>query len=259
MKLIFKILILSTFAIISQSCTSQRSAELSISSKWMTPAPHIRPVSGKDKIVYCSIKNTSGSSLELKEAVLTKIKSLGYRVTDDLDEARFVLMADLRYFGKKTKKGYGGTVGGALIGAAAGGVIGNTTSKGNNRTRDTVIGSVVGAVIGGFIGNYKDNKDKIDIFDLVVDIRIGEKIMGGIETKVAKNSARAINSANRSGSESAKSNSSSKETSSFVRQENFDYHQSRLVCTAKKWGLTEAEAQTPLSKKLSDQISRLLP
>ena len=193
MKSVLKVLILCALTLVSQSCRSVGSPELkqlSVTSKWLTPSPHVRPVSGKDKLVYCSIRNTSGSNIDIRSEVRSKVQELGYRLTDDLDQARFILMADLRYFGTKSDRGYGNTVGGAVLGGVAGGVVGNTAFGNKNRTRNTVIGAAAGAVIGGVAGHFIDNAETVRILDLVVDIRIGENIEGGLDTKTYRNSNR---------------------------------------------------------------------
>jgi hypothetical protein len=262
MKQALKILILCALALVAQSCRSVGSPELKqlkVSSKWLTPSPDIRPVSGKNKLVYLSIRNTSGSNIEIRNEVRAKVQELGYRVTDDLDQAYFILMADLRYFGEKSDRGYGNTVGGAVIGGVAGGVVGNTAFGNKNRTRNTVIGAAAGAVIGGVAGHFIDNAETVRILDLVVDVRIGEKIAGGIDTKTSRNANRSLNSAVRDGTEAGRASSSTKESSSFTRREDFFYQKARLVCSARKIGLTDDEAEAPLSKRLSRQIGQLLP
>jgi hypothetical protein len=261
-----KILSIVAIAIFSQSCAGILNPELKqvkLKSEWLTPSPHIRPVSGSQKLVYLSIRNTSGSSIDIRNQIRSKVEGLGYRVTDDLTTAKFILMADIRYFGEKSEKGYSNTVGGAVLGGLAGGLGSAALSK-KNRGRNAVIGGVGGAVVGGLIGNVVDGYNKVTTFDIVVDLRIGEKIEGGVTTNVNSNSKRGLASNTKSATtensfESGKSTASSSESTSFKRREDFVYHEARLVCSATKINLTEIEAEQPLQSRLTNSIGQLLP
>lgn len=236
--------------------------QLKTKSEWLNPSPHVRPVSDSDKKVYVSVRNTSGSDMDIRSDVKSKLRELGYQVTGDLKEANFILMADLRYFGVKSEKGYANTIGGAVIGGATGAVIGSSVSKGD-RTKGAVVGGIGGAALGGLIGNMVDGSNKVNTLDIVVDLRIGEKIAGGVNTKVSGKSNRGLNqsakAASGSGHNAGKSSSGSNESVSFTREEDFYYHEARLVCSATKINLTEDEARDPLQKRLSNTIGQILP
>jgi hypothetical protein len=259
---------LSIFAILISSfaCKSIMQPELKklqLRSEWLNPSPSIRPVEKSKKKVYISVRNTSGSDIDCRAAVRSKLSELGF-VESDLNEAHFILMADIRYFGTKSERGYGNTVGGAVLGGIGGAVLGNSVSK-KNSTRNTVIGGVGGAAAGALIGNLIDNGEKVKTLDVVVDIRIGEKIEGGVTTKESASSTRGLDqnakvaTSSNSGYNRGTSLSGSKSSTSFTRKENFHYHEARLVCSATKINLTEEEARQPLETRLSRTIGQLLP
>ena len=177
--LIFPLLLVFV-ALFGQSCTSimdPEAAELKTNLKQLNPRANIRPAIKKDMLVYVRYRNSSGSVLDVKDAVFNEIKDSGYRIVDDMDQAQYVMIADLRYVGKKSHDTYGHTVFGALLGAVAGAVIGHQVGGG---TTEKVIGGGLGAVLGGLAGKAIDNRNRIVTVDMVVDIRIGERIQGGV-------------------------------------------------------------------------------
>ena len=135
--------------LMGQSCTTimdPEAAELKTSLKQLNPRANIRPASQKDMLVYVRYRNSSGSVLDVKDAVFNEIKNSGYRIVDDMDQAQYVMIADLRFVGKKSHDTYGHTIFGALIGAVAGAVIGHQVGGG---TTEKVVGGAIGAALGG--------------------------------------------------------------------------------------------------------------
>ncbi|MCM8541701.1 MAG: complement resistance protein TraT, partial [Lentisphaeraceae bacterium] len=171
-----------------QSCTSimdPDAAELKTSLKQLNPRANIRPASEKDMLVYVRYRNSSGSVLDVKDSVMNEITQSGYRIVNDMDQAQYVMIADLRFVGQKSSDTYGHTVFGALLGAVAGAVIGHQIGGG---TTEKVVGGGIGAVLGGLAGKAIDNRNRIVTVDMVVDIRIGERIKGGVTTNRAGDS-----------------------------------------------------------------------
>ena len=247
-----------------QSCTSIMDPEANVLKTKLTqlnPRPNIRPASKKDMLVYVRYRNSSGSVLDVKDAVYGEIKESGYRIVNDMDQANYIITADLRHVGEKSSDTYGHTIFGALIGAVAGAVIGHQIGGG---TTEKVIGGGLGAVLGGMAGKAIDNRNRIVTVDMVVDIRIGERVKGGVTTARAGDSSRGINSNNRikssSGSfEGGKANSNYSESTKFEQKEDFFYHENRFIATAKKLKLTYGEAQNALAGQISRAIAGSLP
>ena len=129
------VLILMLAAVMLQSsCTSimdPEANELKTNIKQLNPRAKIRPVSQKDMVVFVRYRNSSGSMLDVKDAVMSELRNSGYRIVDDVDKANFTLIADLRYVGHKHKQGYGHTIFGALLGGIAGVILGANIGDGS--------------------------------------------------------------------------------------------------------------------------------
>jgi gas vesicle protein len=248
--------------LITQSCTSVVDPEdekLNLEITWLTEKPIIRPVSAKNKFVYCSVRNSSGSDLKLENHIHKALTSLGYQLTDDLEIAHYTLLTDISYHGLKKEEGYSGL----LIGGGTGAVIGSVAGHQVDPDKGKYIGAGLGAIIGGIAGMMVDEKNALKVIDVVVDLRIGEKVNTGVKTRTKSNSNRnlngALSKANGSGVHAGSSNNVTSEESSFVRNDDFFYHSARLVCSAKKIGLTKEDAQEELTKKLTNSLSQTLP
>ena len=256
------ILLISLF---SQSCTTLMdpdAAVLKTSLKQLKPRAKLRPVSLKDMSIYVRYRNSSGEDLDIRDDVFEEIKKSGYKITQNIDEANYVLIADLRYVGLKAKDGYGHAVFGAILGAVAGAVIGHQVGGGG--TTEQVVGGGLGAILGGTAGKALDNRNKIITVDMVVDLSLGERIKGGINTKRSTSTNQTTSQAARAktqeGShESGSSSTKYSESTEFEQKEDFFYHENRFIATAKKLALTYEEARDSLSGKMSRAIANSLP
>jgi outer membrane lipoprotein SlyB len=256
--------LLLAVVLICQSCTSIMDPDaevLKTDIKQLKPRAKIRPVSPDKMVVFVRYKNTSGSDLDIDTAIKEDVRKAGYIVTDSLDAANYILTADLRYVGLKSKDGYGHTIFGALIGAVAGAIIGHQFGGG---TTEKVVGGGIGAVVGGVAGKAIDNRNKVVTVDLVVDVSIGEKIEGGIETKRASSSNETLSQSSRStaetgSNEAASSSTKYSESTDFVQKENFFYHENRFIASAAKLGLTYDEVRIALSGMVARSIASNLP
>ncbi len=225
---------------------------------WMNPQPRIRPVSGNQMVVYVRVKNSAGADMDLVGSVMQQIQGMGYRITTNIDEAQFTINADLRHFGEGSEKSYTPVVAGAAVGAGAGAVVGNNMGSGH-----TAEGAVAGAVIGGLIGNVAANRNKMREINLIVDVTIGERIEGGVQS--ARRSGTDDSTTHSAGvvtqgvRETGRSTSTSSETQSVNVKEEFLYHQNRVTASARRMNLTLLESQPVLTQKLSLAIANALP
>lgn len=256
------VLLLSLF---SQSCTTMMdpdAAVLKSSIKQLKPRAKLRPASPNDMKIYVRYRNSSGEDLDIRDKVFDEIKKSNYTITQNIDEANYVLIADLRYVGLKAKEGYGHAIFGALLGAVAGAVLGDKIGAGG--TNEQIVGGGLGALLGGAAGKAIDNRNKIITVDMVVDLSIGERIKGGINTKRSSSTNQATSQAARSktqegSNESGSSSTKYSESTEFEQKEDFFYHENRFIATAKKLGLTYEEASSSLSGKMSRAIANSLP
>ncbi len=225
--------------------------------KWLNPQPRIRPVSSDQMYVFCRVKNSSGTDVDLRRAILDEVEAQGYRLTRNVDEAQFTLTADLRYLGETATKQHDAVVGSAIIGGIAGAVIGNNSG---GRTGE---GAAIGAVAGALLGDVTEKRNKDREFTLVVDVIIGERIRGGVNTTREGNQSGSVQSSNAqrtgAGYETGRSDAGSSERQIYETTEEFLYHENRVTASAKRLNLTLEEATPSLTRRLSRAISSALP
>ncbi len=240
-----------------KGATDPDKVKLKKSLKWLNPQPNIRPVSANDMVIYLRAKDSSGSGIDLYDAVRDEVERLGYRVTRNIDEARFTFNADIRHFGEMSDKEYDALVGGAALGGLTGAVVGHNV--GDNRDA----GAVIGAGVGALLGNVVSNRNKMRRITLVTDITIGERVDSGVSTRRrGEGSSSSSHSGGfnvGSGAETGRSSASVSETQSVELKEDFLYHQNRATVAAEKLNLTLAEAEPVLVSTLSRAVANTLP
>ena len=248
----------------STKMTNPDKMKLQVGLKWMNDMPNLRVPSADRRTVYVRYRNTSGSPLpNLLGEIRTQFEQAGYQITMNPDEASFVVQADARYFGEASRKdGTVGTIGGAVVGGVAGGVVGHNVGNGSNL--NTGIGAVAGALIVGGAMDILANRNKMVEYDLVIDVRIGERIKGGVKTsRRAEGSAEVGHSAgfNAAGgsSEYGSSSASSGEKQQVETQDDFLYHTNRLTAFAVRMAMTPEDAMPVLSGKIATALGQLLP
>ena len=237
--------------------TNPDRARLQVDLKWLNPQPNIRPVSADRMYVYCRIRNSSGADIDLRNQILDEIESQGYQVTRDIDEAQFTINADLRYFGESATKEHDALIGSAVLGGVGGAVIGK---QAGGRTGE---GAVIGAAAGALLGNIIDNRNKDREISLIVDVTIGERIAGGVQTQRGSDAGQDVASRNAAslpgGRETGSSSAGSSESQNVELREDFLYHNNRVITSAKRINLTLPEAEPSLSRRLSRAIASALP
>lgn len=237
--------------------TNPDRARLQTDLKWLNPQPNIRPVSADRMYVYCRIRNSSGADIDLRHLIEDEIDAQGYRITRDIDEAQFTISADLRYLGESATQEHDALIGSAILGGVGGAVIGKQAGD------HTGEGAVIGAAAGALLGNIIDQRNKDREISLIVDVTIGERIAGGVQTQRGSDSAQDVASSNAvgvpGGRESGTSTGGSSENQSVQLRDDFLYHNNRVVTRAKRMNLTLPEAEPALSRRLSRAIASALP
>ncbi len=231
--------------------------------RWANQQPYLRDVTPDARVVYVRLRNSSASPVELTD-LLTELNGnlqvAGYRVTDNVDEANFVLNADIRYFGENAEKELGaGAVASTVIGGVTGAVIGGSVREG----RGTTLGAIGGAAAGAGLANVMANRNKLVHLNFIVDTRIGERVKGGVETQRTSTADSEVHHQDRSGiagmAEGASSKGGTTERQVVSVEDQFLYHQNRWIAHAQKVGLTHDEALPVLLKKLSASLASVLP
>lgn len=196
----------------------------------------------------------------LSAQIAAQLQQAGYRVTNNPDEAYFSLAADVRFFGEtREKDGYKGALTGGILGGVSGAVIGHNVGDNNNEA----IGAAAGALVGGLIGDSLANRNKIITYTIAIDIRIGERVEGGVRTVKTSDAGGGVGSqagvARGRSIERGRSSSGVKQEQRVEYTSDFLYQDNRIAASAYKMNLTEAEAVQALTPKISTAIGSALP
>ena len=246
MKTIFKIttLIASTLLIglfitgCGAASTAIEKRNLEVQTK-MSDTVFLEPVSPDKRIVYVRVRNTTDKDIQVDQAIKSSIESNGFTVTNNPDEAYFMIQANVLQVGKTDatdkdsalKSGFGGGVLGAGISMATGG-------SGNN------IG--IGAAVGAVVGLVADTMVKDIYYSMVTDVEIRQRPT--LDESIYQ----------------SEKNYSDQGTTSTIRQDvstnnaQWKIYRTRVVSTANKVNLEFEEAQAELTKGLARSLSGLL-
>ena len=168
LAVVFAILV---FSVGCQTTSSSTTGAVEIKAKWNGKIPYLPILSDSENTVLLRVKNSSGSDLEIKNAVREAILNESYLIVENLNDASYVARMDLTYFGESLGDStHYGTFGGAVAGAAVGGVVGKQS---NNTGTGALLGGVSGAVIGELI----DRANRKIVYDLVIDVTM--EVKGG--------------------------------------------------------------------------------
>ncbi len=225
----------------------------------MSRSIFLNPVKKSLRVIYIDVKNTSGQDLsQLLPLLEQKIQAKGYKLTDDPDKARYVLMVNALFANDKKETnstqaaGLGGSIGtmaGAYNGKGMGGSL--------------LIGAAAGLVTG-LIGKATEDT----IYQMVVDINIREKTnqkvyttnggsvgQVGIQDKRRAGFMNSFGGKVRSNNGGGEMNDAITENSSQQYSTDYIEKRSRIFAEATKMGLKLEEALPILEEKMATQIS----
>ncbi len=226
--------------------------------KWLTPPTSmgLRPVSPDKMTVYLRVVNSSGTELpSLKQTLASNFEQAGYRITDNIDDAHFYLVADTRFYGENRQKDGGGALlTGAAVGGVAGAVIGHNVGSGHIGT-----GAVAGAALGAAALHVIANRNKMVEINLAVDLRIGERTTQTVKTLRKTDTSAETTHSERVLAEGGRDKGTTTQTQSVETQDDFLFHTNRVVAHVRKMGLTADEALPFLQQRLSSAVGSVLP
>ena len=165
-----------TAAILMTGCAT---TELQTSAK-MTQSVFINPVAKEKRTIFVSMKNTSGTNINLESAIIGSLASKGYTVVDDPDTATYILMTNVLYCNKKSENNL-------AQGAVMGGMAGAIANSGSGNFRSIGGAGLAGALVGGAIGKATEDT----IYQMQVDIMIREKAKGKVTATTGNASGQA--------------------------------------------------------------------
>ena len=133
------------------------------------------PVSEAQKTIYVSVKNTSDQSIDVTPRLKESFREHGYRVVNQVNDAHYLLQANIKKVGKMSiaasQSALGGGFGSALAGGAIGVGLGSLTNNSN-----AMIG---GGIAGGLVGLAADSLIKDVNYTMITDVQISERVGNG--------------------------------------------------------------------------------
>lgn len=134
----------------------------------MSSSIFLQPVAPQERVVFVEGHNTSSAqSLGFSRLIDQRLIAKGYRLTNNPNQAHYMLMYNIRYVGKEMHSN-------AATGALAGGFGGVLVGSAANNSQGGFAGGVIGAGIGALIGSVMSNNH----YMMVVDIQIEERDRG---------------------------------------------------------------------------------
>jgi outer membrane lipoprotein SlyB len=214
------------------SASGLSSGNVALSTK-MSSSIFLQPVSPQDKIVYVSTRNTStATGLNFKNQLISELISEGYRVTNNPQEANFMVMSNVLYIGKETSN-Y--TLAGALAGGFGGALIGSRYNSGTSTLEGGALGALAGGILGSLLNTAK--------YMMVVDIQLEER-QAGTYTTSSTNASQGI---------------ASNVTTYNAGVKNWAIYRDRIISQASAMNLNFASAEPLLKQQMAHSIANLLP
>jgi len=239
------LLILVTLLLLS-GCAAMHTAiskkNLDMQTK-MSDTVFLDPVAPDQRSIFIQVRNTSDkTNFDIEAPIRTAIRSRGYTVTSDPNEAHYWLLANVLSVDKSSPSaaeaalhsGFGGAFAGAAIGAGVGGGIGGWTGAG--------YGGLAGGLAGALVETVANAAVKDVTYMVVTDIEISEKVKNGV---VLREDTKLDRKQGLSGAVS--------QTSSEVADRK--KYRTRVVSTANKVNLDYEEAAPGLSANLVRAVS----
>lgn len=236
----------------------------------MSGTVFLDPVSPDKHVVMVRVRNTSDyQDLDLRSPLTAAVQARGYRVTNNPDEAQFILSVNVLQAGpidpKKKDALLSAGYGDALLGGA--GAAGVAALAGGNGT------AVGAAALGGAaLGYLADQLVKDVYYSVVTDIQIQQRAANGVvvhqttTTNAGTGAAGGqVGSNHAQGASTGTTNYNANATVSGTQKSQvvsedsaFKSYQVRDIAYANKVNLKPAEAMPLLTQKLTNSISNLL-
>ena len=169
--------VLAAFMLSMSGCSAMHTAikkkDLDVQTK-MSETVFLEPTAPDRKIIYFDLRNTSDKDIQIKDKIAAAFTEHGYRITQNPDEATFMLQGNILKVGKSDLRAANGYLesgfGGSVVGAAAGYAIASGSSG----------RAVVGAgLIGGALGLIGDALVDDVLYVMITDLQIRERPLDG--------------------------------------------------------------------------------
>lgn len=202
----------------------------------MTDTIFLDPVSDADKTVFLQFRNTSDQpGFDLATPVRNALTAKGYQVINSLDQAHYLLQANVLQVGKvdpsAAEKAFAGGYGSILGGAAAGAAIGGLSSG---------TGALAGGLAAGLISTIADAAVKDVTYTIITDLQLSERTKIAVTEQTNQRLQQG-----RSGTRDV----TATETTNWKR------YQTRIMSTANKVNLDLPEAMPALTDGMTRSIA----
>ena len=236
------VFLITGFSGCSAMSTAINKRNLDVQTK-MSKTIFLEPVAPSKRVIFVDIRNTSDKDLNITNSIKFKLKSSGYTITDNPDNAHFMLQAnvlqveksDLRTARNALQAGFGGAIMGGAIGAVTG--RGITPYSGYNHK-----GAIIGTILGSFGGMLADATVKDIFYVMITDLQLKERPSEGEVITQTQNTSATSGTA-----------TTLNQTVSGGKAK-WKIYRTRIVSTANKVNLEFKEAQATLENGLSKSI-----
>ena len=191
----------------------------------------LEPVGPDKRVVFVSVRNTSDRDLDIKPRILARLQQSGYRITDDPDEAQFMLQANVLKVGKTNEDERDSFIEAGFTGAALGGL----AASDSRSTEGKVLGAIAGVVVDAMVKDV--------LYTMVTDIQLRERPRGGERVSSAQSAQTA------QGSSTTVNESTNRSTVDWKT------YRTRIVSTANQVNLEFDEALPALEDGLIRSIA----
>lgn len=220
--------------------TSISKRELDVQTK-MSQSIFLDPVAPEKRVVLVQVRNTSDRpDFDVENEIRSAIMARGYRLTENPDEATYMVQANVLQVGMvdptAAEQAYGGGFGGAVTGAVAGGAVGSVVDRDRVGTA---------AVIGAGIGFLADSMVKDVTYSIITDVQISERAGQGV---TVREDSRQTLPQGTSGSTSQR----------FTETSEWKRYRTRVMSIANKANLKFEEAAPKLVEGLTRSIAGIL-
>ncbi|WOH35907.1 complement resistance protein TraT [Thalassotalea fonticola] len=215
--------------------TSIKKRNLDVQTK-MSSTVWLDPVPPEKRTVFLQLRNTSDKpGLTYENEVRAAIAAKGYQVIDNPDIAHYWLQVNVLQVGRTDLRA--GDSFGSFGSAIAGGVAGAQFGGGSGQVAAGVAGAGLGVIFDAMVDD--------NLFTMITDIQISEKVKDGVR----------VNQSEKAVLKQGESGSKTQTSSEVVDRKKY---QTRIVSLANKANLEFAEAEPPLRLGLINSLSGML-
>ncbi|MCP4356095.1 MAG: hypothetical protein GY793_10830 [Proteobacteria bacterium] len=223
------------------SCAATRTyfekKDLSVNTT-MSDSIFLEPTGPNERTIYVRVRNTSSSpQFKLQPAIIAGLISEGFKITNDPNQANFLLQANVRQF---TSAYTTGDHDAGLGGVAAGGALGSAFGGGNGK----IVGAATGALIGGLGATVVSATTKDVIYTAIVDIQLAQRTRNNDPIAYSNRITQRQGSGNSVGSR-------------FSTESSWIKYRTLLTSRANKVNLTKQEAAPAIITDIVNSLSGL--